>query len=201
MKLGAGWLSPITPPEDRRAVTFAEVAVPRWSEREQALFPTRCEEFGFVWHELEHWPRGSVLDAGAGYNDEIHLLPYILGNMGYDVTAVDANAASLDMPKHSEVERILGDITLLDLPDDSFDVWCCISVLEHMRESDKALALHEAFRVLRSGGLALLTTDHTPPEETTEWFKSAGFLIGPVAPPFGPMLAPPVSYIVAQRPL
>lgn len=202
MKLGAGWLSQVTPPDDKRPVTIAEVEVPRWSDVEQAFFPTRIEEFGFVWRELEHWPRGSVLDAGSGYNDEIHLLPYIIANMGYEVTAVDANAAALEMPKHSEVTRVLGDITLLDLPDDSFDVWTCISVLEHMRESDKALALHEAFRVLRSGGLALLTTDHTPPEETTEWFRAAGFLTGPTIPFVdGPMLEPPVSYIVAQRPL
>lgn len=201
MKLGAGWLSPVTAPDDKRPVTIAEVAVPRWSEQEHAFFPTRIEEFGFVWQQLEHWPRGRVLDAGAGYNPEVHVLPWITANMGYDVVALDANAEALAMPKHALVERILGDITLLDLPDDSFDVWCCISVLEHMRESDKALALHEAFRVLRSGGLALLTTDHTPPEETTEWFRSAGFLTGPVEQPLGPMLNPPVSYIVAQRPL
>src|SRR5205814_1926481 len=112
MKLGAGWLSPVTPPDDRRAVTFAEVAVPRWSEREQAVFPTRIEEYGFVWHELEHWPRGRVLDAGAGFNPEVHLLSYIMANQGYDVVALDANAAALEMPKHAMVERVLGDLTL-----------------------------------------------------------------------------------------
>ena len=151
IKLGAGWLSPATAPEDRRPILIAEVAVPRWSEQEQAVFPTRIEEYGFLWQQLEHWPRGRVLDAGAGFNPEIHVASYITANMGYDTIALDADARALTMPQHTNVERVLGDLTLLPYADDTFDVWLCVSVFEHMREPDKALALHEAFRVLHSG--------------------------------------------------
>lgn len=201
MRLGAGWLSPVAAPDDKRPIIIADVVVPRWSDKEQAFFPTRQSEYGWAAQQLEFWPRGDLLDVGAGFNPEVHVMSYIAANQGFNVIALDADARAAQMPAHVAVQRVLGDLTLLPFGDDTFDVWLCISVLEHMRESDKALALHEAFRVLHSGGLALLTTDHTPPEETTEWFKSAGFLTGPVQPLAGPMLSPPVSYIVAQRPL
>ena len=203
MKLNAGWL----PASDAPSALLADVVVPRVSvgtkhDAAGAVFSTRIEEYTWAATQLDFWPRGRLLDAGAGFNPEIHVMSYIAANLGYDVTALDANASALhDMPPHAHVHRELGDLCVLPFEQESFDVWLCISVIEHMLEAEKALALYEAHRVLQRGGIALLTTDETAPEVLTDLFESAGFLTGPILNfNGGQHLTPRVSWIVAQKP-
>ncbi len=53
------------------------------------------------------------------------------------------------------VELLVGDATALPFDDACFDVVCCLEALEFM--SDAASALREGLRVLRPGGLLLIT--------------------------------------------
>ena len=197
MNLGTGWLpSDQGPPED-----VAGVHVPVWSAIENAPFPTRRCEYRWFAKQFEAAPRGTVLDAGAGFNPEIHLMPQILGNLGFDVLAVDAEPLSLQMPLHLKVRRYCGDLCDLPFAPASFDYWVCVSVLEHMEEAAKLAALEEAFWLLKPGGYALLTTDETEPSLVAEWLTATGFSLGVTdnIPPPSP-LSPRVAFAVAQKP-
>jgi SAM-dependent methyltransferase len=58
---------------------------------------------------------------------------------------------------HLELE--VADATALPYPDAIFDHCACISVLEHVGQGKDALALSEMLRVVRPGGMLVLTTD------------------------------------------
>ena len=205
MKLSAGWLSPDATTNGNAAL-YHDVVVPRVSagtihDAAGAVFSTRIEEYGHVSRALEFWPRGKLLDASAGMNEEIHVMSYIAANQGFDVVAIDADARALQMPAHVGVKRVLGDISLLPFADASFDVYFSVSVIEHMLEAMKALTFHEAKRVLKPGGLLLLTTDETEPEALNEMLSSVGFSVGPVEPFNSQHLTPRVAWAIAQKPL
>jgi SAM-dependent methyltransferase len=58
-----------------------------------------------------------------------------------------------------QLELEVADATNLPYPDASFDCCACISVLEHIGRGKDARALSEILRVVRPGGLLILTTD------------------------------------------
>lgn len=197
MKLSSSWL----PSDQGPPAEVAGVFVPTWSAFENAPFPTRRSEFRWAAHQLEKLKRGVVLDAGAGFNQEIHVMPYIAGNLGFDVMAVDAEVVALNMAHHPRVLRFCGDLCDLPFPDASYDVWLCVSVLEHMAMPEKQAALKEAFRLLKAGGVALVTTDETEPSQVEKWLFEAGFETGPVdsGRPKAP-LSPAVAVAIARKP-
>lgn len=193
--LGAGWLTANPAlPADNHGIT-----VPRWSLLEEAPFPTRREEYVFAAAALDNLSRGWVVDAGAGFNEEIHLLPQIVGEMGFDVVAVDAHSASLDMPEHVKVTRVVSDLRKLPRVVGGYGAWLCISVLEHLPPQIQQDALHEALRVLAPGGLAILTVDELEPAQLNDMLQDVGFEIGVVAPFAGPHLTPRVAWAVARK--
>ena len=163
---------------------------------------TRVEEFTFVRNLLLESTCRTVLDAGTGWALGAHMLPYILGDCGLTVYAVDIDPATLQMPPHKNVFRLAGDITNLVYPDRCVDAWVCVSVLEHMEPDAVRRAIHEGFRVLRPGGLAILTMDESGPEGLTAFLHENGFLVGnfdatvPEAP-----LTPQVGVVVGVKPL
>ena len=198
LTLGAGWLAKDeTLPFDNHGVH-----VPRWAITERLPFPTRSEEYWWLAASLEAAPRGFVLDAGTGFAPDIHLVPYILANMGFTVLAIDSNPHTLQMPPHPEVLRCCANLQKLPIMlMGVVDYWVCVSTLEHLSEDAKHEALHEAFRVLRSGGYALLTTDETAPSTVVSLLRDHHFLVAdaddtePAAP-----LAPRVAWAIAQKP-
>lgn len=195
MKLGAGWLyKDLTLPPDNHGVF-----VPRWSVFEQAEFPTRTEEYGFVTHVLERERRGVVLDAGAGFNRDIHLLPLMLGNMGFRVHALDTHPEVVHMPPHWNVFWSHGDMRFTILPDACVDYWICVSVLEHVDKLVRGQAFTEARRVLKPSGHVLLTTDETPPQEVNEWLALAGFVVGTAEDGVTSDLSPKVTWAIARK--
>lgn len=196
LTLGTGWLSKnLELPANNHGII-----IPRWSVKEQAPFPTRTEEFWFIAAALEEAPRGRVLDAGTGFNPEIHLLPYILGNMGFPVTALDRNPETRHMPRHRQVHRLVGDMLALPHPDATFQYWVCVSTLEHLPMPAVERALVEMYRVLAPGGTALLTTDETDPALLAQWFQAFGMDSGAVQPLQGAPLTPRVSWAIATKP-
>ena len=111
-------------------------------------------------------PGPTVLNAGAGAGS----LTLKLVDAGLRVTSVDASAELCDWVRASLARRgpevaaanpvMAGDLQSLDLPDASFDAAVCAEVLEHL--DDDAAALAELARVLRPGGLLVVTVPANP---------------------------------------
>lgn len=188
--LGSGWLSRNLGPHP----SLGGFPIDR-------AYPTRWEEYAFILETIDHQPKPMVaIDAGSGCNPEIHLLPYILGNVNCNVVAVDHDPAGLTMRETPAVARVQASLTDLGPVDAHFDAWICVSTMEHLEQHDRELALCEAFRVLRPNGLLLMTTDWIPPEYLTLWVQTAGFVCGPILPFTGERLDPHISWIRAQKP-
>jgi SAM-dependent methyltransferase len=109
-------------------------------------------------------PGPEVLNAGAGAGT----LTLKLVDAGLRVTSVDASprlcdrvAAALRARGAEAGNPVMpGDLQRLELPDAAFDAVVCAEVLEHL--DDDAAALAELARVLRPGGLLLVTVPANP---------------------------------------
>jgi hypothetical protein len=177
------------------------VRVPRWSIVEGLPFATRSEEYWWLSTVLEKAPRGLVVDAATGFNAEIHVVPYILGNMGFSVLAIDGNPETVKMPLHHQVFRCCGDIAFSPPHFHDFaDYWVCISTFEHMPAEIQRGTIVGAKRFLRSGGYVLVTTDENEPSDLNGFLEAAGFEIGPLVEHKGEMLEPRVSWGIARKP-
>jgi ADP-heptose:LPS heptosyltransferase len=105
-----------------------------------------------------------ILDAGGGRG----ALAFHLATLGHEVEVIDRDFL-WDHGGDEEIERRFmqatppnlrarhGGLHNLPVADESVDVVVCISVVEHLRE--KATVLRELMRVLRPGGLLVLTFD------------------------------------------
>ena len=111
---------------------------------------------------LAKLPAGaSVLDMGAGAGEAVKLLRAL----GYDGRGIDL------APRGESVEK--GDFLRAPFPDGSFDA--VLSECAFFVSGDQASALREASRLLRSGGVLLLSDlFFTPPDPL---LQSAGFAI------------------------
>jgi ubiquinone/menaquinone biosynthesis C-methylase UbiE len=110
---------------------------------------------------LKFTPRfGKVLEAGCGlgrYN-------FYLSNLGINVIGLDFSESTIDFlnewkkrNNYDHVSFIKGDITQLPFENESLSGYLSFGVVEHFQEGpDKPLK--EAFRVLRPGGIAIITT-------------------------------------------
>jgi SAM-dependent methyltransferase len=124
---------------------------------------SRIWEYPWTWLQLEGIGRKKlrVLDVGS----ESSCFPWFLATQGFEVVVSDITAnqwrvwrgvckrlgVSVDM-------RIL-DARNLDLPTGSVDIYLSVSVIEHVPDRDKAKTIAEAARVLRPGGLLVMTFD------------------------------------------
>jgi len=111
---------------------------------------------------------GDALDAGAGAGS----MALRLAGLGYRVTAVDGSPAFvrrleglLAAAPGGPHRALEGDLTRLPVDDDAADVVVCAEVLEHL--DDDAAAARELRRVLRPGGLLVVTVPAGP--ERFDW--------------------------------
>jgi SAM-dependent methyltransferase len=107
----------------------------------------------------EHWPlRGAVLDAGSGRSGMYDA--FIDGFAGVTrVAHVDLDPPG-DAPREGRHSYHRASLTELPFADATFDAAVCLEVLEHIE--DDASATRELARVVRPGGLLLVSTP-TPP--------------------------------------
>ncbi len=116
-------------------------------------------------------PRGTVLDAPAGYGN----LSKQLHEMGFEVTCgeIEPEIFAVDALK-----CIYTDLNnKIDAPDNSFDYICCIDGIEHM--TDPYTAVKELSRVLKSGGTGIFSIPNYSNIEKRVNFLLKGYLTKP----------------------
>ena len=96
----------------------------------------------------------AVLDAGCGFGEWVD----VLADAGYEATGVDYSAELVSRLRESyPLSRwIQGDIRKMPVPDKSFDAVVSWGVIEH-DEAGPIAALREFWRVLRPGGMIIVT--------------------------------------------
>lgn len=132
--------------------------------------------YEYAWAALFAEPGDVVLDAGCGVE---HPFKFFLAARGVLVHALDADprlgvrpdlqaaveescgpGAWREVAAAADRLRLqVGDIRRSGYAAESFDRVFCLSVLEHLGEGERLAALQEFHRVLRRGGLLLLTVD------------------------------------------
>ena len=130
---------------------------------------SRVWEYPYVYHHLEKWRKSSpignvptVVDFGSG----VTFFPFVVARLNCRVICVDidpvcqpsyAAAVSHLSAAPGTVEFRLSAPDRLPLEDASVDCLYCISVIEHIPDFEISIA--EAARVLKPGGLLVLTFD------------------------------------------
>lgn len=100
-----------------------------------------------------------ILDIGCGNaRDIVHILEKGAQVIGVDISEGMVFEAQQELAKlgFGDVLLKVGDATRLDFSDGEFDKVLCSEVIEHIPEADKALS--EMWRVLKPGGLLVLST-------------------------------------------
>lgn len=99
-------------------------------------------------------PGAHILDAGCGTGKNSDWL----NRAGYKVTGIDFSAFALAHASNELGDRIefrWGDLTKLDVPDESFDAVLLMGVLMHI--PDVVAAIGEVVRVTKPGGALLVS--------------------------------------------
>jgi ubiquinone/menaquinone biosynthesis C-methylase UbiE len=127
---------------------------------------SRIWEYPWVWLQLESLKEKSlsVLDIGSGQSP----FPWFLATQGFNVTVSDTAANNWEVWKKAcqklgvSVNMRVLDAQCLYLPTGSVDIYLSVSVIEHVLNKAKVIA--EAARVLRPGGLLIMTFDICEPD-------------------------------------
>lgn len=127
---------------------------------ESALGWSRQWEYPYL---LAHLPDPKrefrILDAGSGWR----FFAPALARKGFDVTACDVDRslnrryAELARNESLALRFDVADLGALRYSDESFDLICCVSVLEHTRDHSRIVG--ELARCLLPGGTLLVTFD------------------------------------------
>jgi SAM-dependent methyltransferase len=141
---------------------------------------------------LPFLPRdGLILEAGCGPG---HKVAY-LQNLGYAVEGVELNGAVVESmrTRHPALPLRVGDVGHLDVPDGHYAAVTSFGVIEHFRAGPR-LPLAEHFRVLRTGGIALISV---PSLNTLRRLKRVCFRL---SAPFRPSLNPQLRHLLGKPP-
>ncbi|MFX1569934.1 MAG: class I SAM-dependent methyltransferase [Promethearchaeota archaeon] len=99
--------------------------------------------------------KGRIIDGGCGFGKWV----IYLSRKGYDVIGVDNNEIAISKLKNfnKSLKVEFGDILNLEYPDNYYDAYISMGVVEHFEEGP-LLALKEANRVLKPNGIIFLST-------------------------------------------
>jgi len=135
-----------------------------WNQFWNGITPeTEIQKWDF--YGLREWitkysPRdGKVVEAGCGLGRYV----FYLSKMGITIEGVDFDSATIRYLNSWKTENKLegdfltSDITKLPYPESSLSGYISLGVIEHFIEGPQR-PLSEAYRVLRPGGVAIITT-------------------------------------------
>lgn len=135
---------------------------------EVCRWPFRRVEYSFLLDALldRLKPGDRFLDAGAGVTP----LAYVMAGRGLHAEACDRNERVIQELKRLDMSQVYGasvdysvqDLCALSFPAASFDAVSCVSVLEHIPAPEDQKAIQELVRVIKPGGLLVLTVDYEP---------------------------------------
>ena len=157
-------------------------------EESKAFWPVYSEEYSWwkmkntifkmIKEELQASgkPNFEILDIGCGKGTDVFMMNSLLKAYSTRFTGLDISPVSIEfanMLREMRGERNcffdVGNAEKLEFADTSFDVVLCSEVLEHLPEPEKSLK--EILRVLKAGGLAVVTTPN--PENIAKRFVSS----------------------------
>lgn len=128
----------------------------------------RSREFAYAWRQLQLRPGARVLDLGSPKD----LAVMLARHRGYEVVATDilpeaialsrryASAQGLDGRGPGTVHSEVQDGRALTYADGSFDAAYSVSVLEHIPDRGDQAAIHELIRVVKPGGVVVVTVPY-----------------------------------------
>lgn len=99
-------------------------------------------------------PGGIIVDIGTADTLMLERVGSIIGDARY--VGIDMSYELLQAGKETGIPAIQGNGIALPLAPNSADVVICTAVIEHV--SDPQLLIQELFRIMRPGGLCILTT-------------------------------------------
>lgn len=146
-----------------------------WKEEDSAQLQTYLEGWkNYHGREIELLKRHqvkTVCDAACGFG--AHTVAFAAN--GFSVSGFDISPTSVEITKQGLVKSGFPDVevkvaSLLDTDygDASFDAVNVRAVLDHLTVADAKSALEEMFRIVRKGGLVLLSFDGVEEEDFSE---------------------------------
>ena len=110
---------------------------------------------------MKYLPKeGRILDGGCGLGAWV----ITLKNLGYNIEGIDFSKKLIErIQKHDSTTSVkIGNVLNLDYPDNFFQSYISLGVVEHFEEGPK-VALLEAHRVLCNGGVLLVSVPYFNP--------------------------------------
>jgi 2-polyprenyl-3-methyl-5-hydroxy-6-metoxy-1,4-benzoquinol methylase len=156
--------SPASRPSDELRAVYERRAELEYPEPMPAPDPRTHRKFSRVLEAVEeHLPCEALLDAGCG--DGLYLEAIGAGDwppsrlVGTDISErILETAAAAAGRSGVEPELVRGNLEALPFGDEEFDVVLCTQVVEHLLAPEEGVT--ELARVLRPGGVLVLTTDN-----------------------------------------
>jgi len=143
--------------QHRAQLELQKALVPEYEKRYE---PEYSKIYSRYWNKqfLSHLPEHarSVLDNGCGTGDLIRdIVPYGSVLVGSDISKAMIRSARDSIGERENITWVVSPSESLPFADNIFDVICFRGALHHM--ADEISSLKEAYRVLRSGGLLMLS--------------------------------------------
>lgn len=132
-----------------------------WRKHISPEFYTSASQGNLDWFEkpfTRYLPKsGSILEAGCGLGQYVMALQV----RGYEVEGVEWGDETVKSVRtiYPELPVQVGDVTRLTVPDGYYQGYISLGVVEHRREGPGPF-LHEAYRVLAPGGIALISVPY-----------------------------------------
>ena len=151
----------------KRLMMYCDVKEDLWTEYwDNVDFNKFIDSYRIKDHELVkvfrgYLPaKGKILDGGCGFGQ----WSIILDEFGYDLEAVDFNKQAVNIIKEHfpNLSVSVGDVLKLRYPNDYFDGYISMGVVEHFEEGPEKV-LEEAHRVLKDGGAFLVSVPYFNP--------------------------------------
>ena len=149
-----------------------------WDPAEFWALLRSCDRDDGVQLALRYLPsRGRILEAGAGSGRVVRYLH----DRGYEITGYELNREAVEQVNESQpdLDVRVGDISALLVPDGYYAGLLSFGLVEHFVAGPEA-ALHEHFRVLAPGGVAIITVPSY--NELRRIKLAASWLVWPLRP-------------------